>query len=499
VDLQSRCCAALRDGLAPITFGGKLTGGEEVRAVAAALGEALSAAGLPSPARIGFIPRNRPWVIAGLLELLGRGDMLVMIHAYQSPEAIARDVARLDLSAVVASSEDVTPALAAAVQAHAICGIELMEGRALKFGAERMSSRPSIARPGVEFLTSGTTGPPKHIGFSFEQVGRMVDDNIVPTGGAAAPPQLVYFPMGNISGFRSVLSCALHQREILLLDRFDFAAWRAYVRAYQPSVAALPTVALSMALEAKVDPAELQCLRVVITGASPLDRSVQKAFEQHYGVVVLLSYGATEFGGPVTQTTAEDRARFGDTKIGSVGRPYGGSQVRILDVDTGEAVGAGVIGRLEVLAPRVSGAWISTSDLGSIDEDGFLFLHGRADGAIMRGGFKILPESIERALALHPSVAAAAVVGLEDVRLGQVPGAAIELAPGIGEMDVAVLDQHLRRHVPATHIPTQWLFVERLPRNITMKLDLGAVRGLFASATSASAFTLAGSAQEDNP
>ena len=88
-------------------------------------------------------------------------------------------------------------------------------------------------------------------------------------------------------------------------------------------------------------------------------------------------------------------------------------------------------GLLEVLAPRIQPDWIRTSDLGVIDEDGFLFLRGRADGAIMRGGFKVLPEAIERALLLHPAVAETAVVAVPDQRVGEVPGAAIRLDPGM--------------------------------------------------------------------
>jgi acyl-coenzyme A synthetase/AMP-(fatty) acid ligase len=114
-----------------------------------------------------------------------------------------------------------------------------------------------------------------------------------------------------------------------------------------------------------------------------------------------------------------------------------------------------------------------------VHEDGFLFHRGRADGAIIRGGFKLLPETIERALLLHPSVSAAAVVGVPDTRLGQVPVAAIQLKPGVAPPTVADLEAHLRAHVLATHIPVKWRLVEDLPRNRSMKTDRPAVRRLF--------------------
>jgi acyl-coenzyme A synthetase/AMP-(fatty) acid ligase len=137
-------------------------------------------------------------------------------------------------------------------------------------------------------------------------------------------------------------------------------------------------------------------------------------------------------------------------------------------------------GIVEVFSPRVGPEWIRTSDIGVIDEDGFLFHRGRADGAIVRGGFKLMPESIERALLLHPSVSAAAIVGIADPRLTQIPVAAIQLRPGAAKPTVADLEKHLRQHVPATHIPVHWRFVEFLPKTPSFKVDRPAVRRLFA-------------------
>jgi acyl-coenzyme A synthetase/AMP-(fatty) acid ligase len=117
-----------------------------------------------------------------------------------------------------------------------------------------------------------------------------------------------------------------------------------------------------------------------------------------------------------------------------------------------------------------------------IDEDGFMFHRGRADGAIVRGGFKILPETIERALLLHEAISAAAVLGIPDQRLGQVPAAAVQLKPGAERPGIADLEAHLRAHLYATHIPTTWRIVEELPRTPSLKIDRPAVRRLFEGA-----------------
>jgi long-chain acyl-CoA synthetase len=97
----------------------------------------------------------------------------------------------------------------------------------------------------------------------------------------------------------------------------------------------------------------------------------------------------------------------------------------------------------------------------------------------MRGGFKLLPETIERALMLHEKISAAAVVGIADRRLGQVPAAVIQLKPGVEPPSVADLETHLRDHILATHIPVEWRFVGTLLTTPSLKTDKSAVRRLF--------------------
>jgi acyl-coenzyme A synthetase/AMP-(fatty) acid ligase len=153
----------------------------------------------------------------------------------------------------------------------------------------------------------------------------------------------------------------------------------------------------------------------------------------------------------------------------------------VIDPETFVPLPPGQEGILEVMTPRIGDAWIRTSDLAVVDEDGFLFHRGRADGAIMRGGFKVLPETVERALLLHPAVAAAAVVGLADARLGQVPAVAIQAKRGSERPSASELEQHLRDHTFATHIPVAWQFVDDLPRTASLKIDYTAIRELFVS------------------
>ncbi len=296
---------------------------------------------------------------------------------------------------------------------------------------------------------------------------------------AHLPPTLLFFPLGNISGIYSTLPPILRGQRAVLLDRFTVEGWRDHVVRYRPQASGFPPAGAQMILDADIPPEDLASIRTLGTGAAPLDPTVHRAFEERYGIPILLSYGATEFGGPVAAMTAELHARFGKEKFGSVGRAIAGAQLRVLDPETGAVLPPGQEGVLEVVSPRIGPDWIRTSDVVLIDEDGFLFHRGRADGAIMRGGFKLLPETIERALLLHPAISAAAAVGLQDRRLGQIPGVAIQLKPGAKPLTVTEAKAHLRDHVPATHIPVEWRFVDDLPRTPSMKVDRPAVRRLF--------------------
>jgi long-chain acyl-CoA synthetase len=460
----------------------------ELRAIGDDVARLLGDAGVGERQTVAFVPRNRPSACAAELGMLAGRFSISMVYAFQAASGIARDVGKVGAAAVVAGEADFTPELLAVVAEQGLAAIALgenlayvVEGAALAAAASRVvpTDEPQIA-----VHTSGTTGAPKNVGFSYDTVARyMVGQNVASAVANAVddttPPTLLTFPLGNISGIYGLLPTLLSGKRAVLLDRFTLDLWRDYVRRYQPPMPILPPAAITMVLDADIPPEELSCIRMIMTGAAPLDPTVQQRFQDRYNVPVLLSYGATEFGGPVTLMTPDDHNEFGAAKIGTVGRPFAGAKLRAINAETGEVLAAGEEGLLEVVAPRIGDHWIRTTDIGMIDEDGFLFLRGRADGAIVRGGFKLLPETIERALLLHPAVVSCAVVGVADKRLGQVPAAAIQIKAGMAEPPIAELDAHLRQHVYATHIPTMWKFVDAIPKNKSLKTDAAAVRALF--------------------
>ncbi len=170
----------------------------------------------------------------------------------------------------------------------------------------------------------------------------------------------------------------------------------------------------------------------------------------------------------------------GSPKRHSVGRALPDTELRIVDQETGAALPVGQQGLLEAKVGPLGPDWIRTTDIASVDAQGFVTLHGRADGAINRGGFKVLPETVRRVLISHPAVRDACVVGVPDTRLGQVPFAAIEVVPGTLAPSEDELKELVRQSLPVYNVPVAFTAVDELPRNPALKVSLPAVAALYA-------------------
>jgi acyl-CoA synthetase (AMP-forming)/AMP-acid ligase II len=202
-----------------------------------------------------------------------------------------------------------------------------------------------------------------------------------------------------------------------------------------------------------------------------------------FGIPVLVTYAATEFGGSVAGWNLEDHRAFWPAKRGSVGRAHAGCALRVVDPGSGGPVAPGAEGLLEVKAGQLGNDdWVRTTDLAHLDTDGFLYIHGRADQAIIRGGFKVRPDDIKAALERHPSVRGAAVVSREDRRLGAVPVAVVELRPGTEPVSADDLLAYASTALARYELPAEIHVVDLLPRTESGKVDLFSVHALLNSA-----------------
>jgi long-chain acyl-CoA synthetase len=327
----------------------------------------------------------------------------------------------------------------------------------------------------IEMRTSGTTGPPKRIPLTYQQVeaslvgplGRMVRS--APLTGDVV---VITVPIVHIGGLWAVLERLITGQPFALLEKFTVTAWHNAVTEHRPAFTALPPAALRSVLDADIPRDDLSSIRAINAGASPVDPDLVDAFHERYGIPVLILYGATEFTGSVAGWNLRDFSGHWKAKRGSVGRPFPGVEVRVTDED-GAVAPTGTTGRLQIATARAGGAgdeWITTSDLAHLDADGFLYVDGRADDVILRGGFKVSPDAVVKALRRHPAVADAAVAGLPDARLGHVPYAAVELRRGMYATGDE-LRTHCRSLLTPYEVPVAVQVVDELPRSAAMKVD----------------------------
>jgi acyl-CoA synthetase (AMP-forming)/AMP-acid ligase II len=156
-------------------------------------------------------------------------------------------------------------------------------------------------------------------------------------------------------------------------------------------------------------------------------------------------------------------------------------EARVVEAATGESLAAGQEGILELRGDQLGngGAWLRTTDRAVLDAENFLFVKGRADNAIIRGGFKVHPDDIARALHEHPAVREAAVVGVDDQRLGAVPAAAIILKAGAATPTPEALTAFLKARLLPYQVPTRYEFVDDFPRTPSMKPSAPGLKALF--------------------
>ncbi|MFT4289119.1 AMP-binding protein [Nocardioides sp.] len=458
-------------------------------------GEALTdldrlLAAYPGAARVGVVLRNRPGTMAAVVATIGTGRELVTLSPHLGDIGLAKDIADLHPDVIVADEEDWARA-AVVIAAEKVGAVAVTSGPDHALVARPVSWEPEPALEpagdvAVLMMTSGTTGRPKRVELTYERMtasfrsaGILLDEGHVPhlRSGAA----ILWASLAHISGLYFVISHVLEGRAVALLEKFTVDGWVDLVREHRPGYVRLAPTALRMVLQAEVPAAIFASIRAVGSGTAPLPPDLAEAFEDRYGVPVLGTYGATEFAGAIAGWNLKDKKEWGARKRGSVGRAFHGIELRIVDRETREVLAPGAIGLLEARGgqlPGADGAWLQTTDLASIDADGFLFIHGRSDDAINRGGFKIPPSVIEEALCEHPAVDEASVVGLPDPRLGEVPAAAVTLLSPATE---AELMEFLTDKLTRYQRPVALKVVDELPRTPSLKVSRPLVRETYFS------------------
>lgn len=454
---MSSSLAALLEGAADdvvVYVGSNATTRGELRALVDEFTRALHDASLGGCA-IGVLGENTPVTIAAWFAVWTAGSAFVPLNPRVPP--LERD---------------------RAIETTGVSGVLDTRSGELRTSAPANPRRLGGNEAIVQF-TSGTTGRPKAVPLRHDTIAGLLD-GVIGTlrgrqpGEQARMPNLVPVSLSLWAGIYQVLFAFTLGVPVVLMEQFSAGEFARLVREHGIKSSVLPPAAMVMLLQ---DPSvtSLEPLRYVRSVSAPLSPTHARAFHDRFGVGILNGYGQTELGGEVVGWSAADWKQFGAAKLGAVGRPHAGVEVRVRDdelqvrsasarANDNEAVDASALGdRL------THDGWLRTGDLARIDDDGFVWIDGRVSSMINRGGLKVFPDEVEEHLREFPGVSDAAVAGIADERLGEVPWAFLVIQPGI-EVDVDTLRDWCRERMAPYKVPAGVTVVAELPRNEIGKL-----------------------------
>ncbi|MGH2829888.1 MAG: acyl-CoA synthetase [Actinomycetota bacterium] len=341
--------------------------------------------------------------------------------------------------------------------------------------------------------TSGTTGRPKgamltHANFFWTNlnIGIALDfTNDERT--------VVALPMFHIGGWNvNTLAVWLKGGTVFLEESFDAGRLLALIAEHRiTSFMGVPTMYALMAEHASFQTSDISSVREFVCGGAPLPVPLIRRYQQR-GARFIQGYGLTEAAPNCLALPPEDAVR----KAGTAGRPYFFTDVRVVD-DRDHDVPAGGSGEIVVRGPSVMkgywnlpeetaaalrDGWLRTGDVGRVDDEGYITIVDRVKDMYISGGENVYPAEVEHALAAHPSIAEAAVVGVPDARWGEAGLAIVVLRPGATATPEDVRAFCLE-HLAKFKVPRDVVFTASLPRNATGKLLKTELRDRFGGAS----------------
>lgn len=371
-------------------------------------------------------------------------------------------------------------------------GLAVLESAEFLAAARTAEPVAEFADPddvGVVLFTSGTTSAPKAVELTHNNLTSYITGTVEYGSAEPGDAALICVPPYHIAGVSAALSNLYAGRKMVYLPNFDAERWVALVQQEAvTSATVVPTMLdrIVAVLEAGGD--RLPSLKTLAYGGSKVGLPlVRRALSLLSHVGFVNAYGLTETSSTIAVLGPEDhRLAHGHDdealarRLGSVGRPVPGIEVQIRD-EAGAVLGPGETGELFVRGEQVSGrytgigsvldeqGWFPTRDIASLDEGGYLFISGRSDDTIIRGGENIAPAELEDVLIEHPDVHQVAVVGAEDAQWGQIIVAVVVPVAGI-DPDPEELRNHVRKALRGSRTPDRVVFRDELPTNATGKV-----------------------------
>ncbi|WP_375001672.1 class I adenylate-forming enzyme family protein [Aeromicrobium sp. CTD01-1L150] len=333
----------------------------------------------------------------------------------------------------------------------------------------------------VIMYTSGTTGRPKGAELSHRNIVLSGESVIEALGVSADDRWASALPLFHVFGQVTVMRTAFHAGASLsLLPKFDGRALLDLTIAHRITVlSGVPTMWNAMVnVDAEFEPGAFEDLSWAVSGGAGLPGEVSRAFLERFGCELLSGYGLTE-----TAAAGACNRAGAPRKEGSVGIPWPGVEVRVLDTDRqpvphgevgeiairSEMVMKGYWNRPDATAEVMHDGWFLTGDLGKVDDEDYVWVVDRKKDLVIRGGYNVYPREVEEVLYEHPDILEAAVVGLPDDYLGEEIAAIIALCPG-ATFDASAMRAWVGERLSAYKVPRVYQVVDELPKGATGKI-----------------------------
>ena len=337
--------------------------------------------------------------------------------------------------------------------------------------------------------SSGTTGLPKGVMLThYNLVANLCQCEGMQNfdGFRERDVVIAALPFFHIYGMVVIMKFTLAQGGTLVtMPRFDLLEFLGLIQKHRVTIAPLvPPIVLGMVKHPAVAQFDLSSIRLVFSGAAPLGEEIARALAKKLGCPVVQGYGMTE-ASPVTHLSP---TRDAPMRPGSAGRVIPDTEVKIVDVASGEALGTGREGELLIRGPQIMKGylnrpqdtadsidregWYHTGDVGYVDEDGYFFIVDRTKELIKYKGLQVAPAELEALLLTHPAVLDAAVIRKADEEAGEVPKAFVVVKPDdasratTGEAIMAWVAERVAPHKRIRHLE----FIDQIPKSASGKI-----------------------------
>lgn len=470
-----------------------------------AMAAGLLAGGLGKGDRVLVQSKNGLQMFESMFACFRIGAVWVPTNFRQTPDEVAYLASASGASAMICHADFPDHVTAARRDAPSIARVIAIGGG--DFGedydgivAAHLGAAPPVADveyddPCWFFFTSGTTGRPKAAVLTHGQMGFVITNHLcdLMPGTTHEDASLVVAPLSHGAGIHQLVQTARAAKTILLpSERFDVdEAWRLVAKWRVTNLFTVPTITKLLVEHPSVDAHDHSSLRYVIYAGAPMYREDQKRALAKLGKVLVQYFGLGEVTGNITvlPPALHEPEDGPQVKIGTCGHERTGMQVQIQDdaggevalFETGEicvcgpAVFAGYYNNPDANAKAFRNGWFRTGDLGHMDEQGFVYITGRASDMYISGGSNVYPREVEEKVLQHPAVAEVAIVGVPDPMWGEV-GVAVCVPRAGAALEEADLLAFLDGKVSRYKLPKRVFVFEALPKSAYGKITKKMVR-----------------------